>query len=680
MAAIASMAIAYWLQLQDPQWAVLTVYLLAQPTAGAAVAKGAYRIVGTVIGAIAGLIVLSLYSQAPLPLVGSIALILGFCFFVGTQMRNYAAYGFLLAGYTALLVGLEGAFDPIHAWRLAFDRTAEIVIGIACITAVSVLVFPRYAGTVLREQLAALFRQLCHYGAVALRPETPLPVFVTLRQAMVGAVVKFDALRSYTVFEAQEMRADDATLRRMVHEFLRVLAVARGLYIRIERFQGDQASPIADRLRAAIAPVAASLDRIAGDPGAFADPHRIRAELLTARASLNTATAELEAMSGRVPLEPLADALLILRRAGDLLHGLSMVVVSEAASLRRTGKTDRARRVALVPVTARAEALLHAVRSALALMLLYGFWAATEWTEGFTAVSGLAIILFLAVNQDRPGKLGFAFLLWSGIGIAAAYASMIVVLPRIEGFEALALFLLIALLPAGLMTGTPQHVWRGIAFGGFLASEIGTSNLFRPDEPAFVNSAVALLVGMAACLMLLGLFPVNSLATRGRVWAATIGHLLPEAARGERHERVIVAEIVAMLAGLLPRLSLDRPGEDDFLRGMLGAASTALELGRLNRVRRDPGLPAAADAIISALLARFAAVLETIPKAGRSAAARVEEGDAVVRSASSALAALQVEPGSAAAALTVRAAASLRFISDRFEIDRVFLTRPLGEM
>jgi len=38
-AAVMALGAAYWLQLDDPQWAALTVYLLAQPTAGAAVPR-----------------------------------------------------------------------------------------------------------------------------------------------------------------------------------------------------------------------------------------------------------------------------------------------------------------------------------------------------------------------------------------------------------------------------------------------------------------------------------------------------------------------------------------------------------------------------------------------------------------------------------------------------------------
>jgi uncharacterized membrane protein YccC len=674
IAGVIALAIAFWLEMRDPQWSILTVYLLAQPTAGAAVAKGVYRIFGTVLGAAMGLVILALYAQFPVPLVGSVALWLGICFYVAARRSNYSAYAFMLAGYTGLLVALEGASDPVNAWSIAFDRTGEIVIGIICVTAASAIVMPRYAGVMLREQMAQVFRDLAHFGAVALRPGVPFGVFVALRRTMVGALVSFDALRSYAVFEAPALRADDAMLRRVIRDFLRVLGVARGLYLRIEDFRVEGAGPIVERLKPAVEEAAVTLDRIAAET-APVDPRRLRTALLAARAGLGAAAAELESMAGRVPFEPLADGLLVLRRAGDLLHGLSMVMVSEAASLRARRPSAARRRPEILPGVARTEAALVGLRAALALISICGIWAATEWNEGFVAVTGVGLMLFFSVNQDRPGPLAFAFLIWSTVAIALAYAAMVLVLPRIEGYEALALFLVVALLPGGLMAGTPRYAWPGIALAGFLANEIGTSNRFQPDELAFFNSNLAFLGGMALCLVYLKLFPVDSLATRGRVWTEVMGRLLPEAARGARHERAISAEIYAMLAELLPRLALDRQEEEDFLRGTLGAASMSLELGRLDRLRREPGLPAPAAAAVATFLTRFAGILETVPRARERIAAVIAGAEAAVGEARAVLRALPLEPGSPAAALAVRAGASLRFIADRFDIDRGFLVR-----
>jgi uncharacterized membrane protein YccC len=132
-AAILALALAYWLELSDPQWATLTVYILAQPTVGAALAKGVWRAFGTVTGGLIGLVLVALFSQAPELLVAAIVLLVGASFYAGARLRNYASYGVLLAGYTALLVAYEGATAPLGAWSIAVDRTTEMLIGIACI-------------------------------------------------------------------------------------------------------------------------------------------------------------------------------------------------------------------------------------------------------------------------------------------------------------------------------------------------------------------------------------------------------------------------------------------------------------------------------------------------------------------------------------------------------------------
>lgn len=679
VAAIAALAIAYWLELQDPQWAIVTVYILAQPITGAALAKGTYRIIGTIAGGVVGLIIIALFSQMPVPLIGSIALALGVCFYFGAQMRNFTAYGFLIAGYTTALVGLEGAFNPTGAWQIALDRIAEIIIGIVCVMIVSLLFFPRYAGVVLREQLVSLFRRLCRYGAAALRPATQLATFAALRREMVAGVVTFDALRSYTVFEAPDMRADDAALRLIVQEFLSVLAIARGLYMRIEKFQSEDARPVIDCIKPVMETTSAILDGIADDIEKTADPDHVNSQLHAARANIDAATVQLEAMAGRVPFEPLADGLLILSRTGNLLHNLSAVVASAATATRR--KPGRLQKTATVPQEngMHTEALLQAIRCALVLVLTCIFWAATEWTEGFSAFVGVIIILFIAVNQDRPGKLGFTFLLWSAAGFFVAYLAMVFILPRIEGYEMLALCLFVLLLPAGLMAGTSQYALPGLAFGLFLSSELGTGNVFQPDELVFFNSVLAQLLGMAICIVLLNLFPVNSLKSRGRSWALALGDLLPQAARGERAGRDVFMQIVAMIAGLLPRLALSEQSEENFLRGMLGSAATALELGHLSELKHDPALPQDAKSIVSVFLDKFADAYGSLPQAGASLIARLAEAETNTRAACTALTSVPLVPGSPAAPLVLRAGASLRFIVDRFDIDKPFLDRSFDE-
>src|SRR5262249_20332279 len=148
-----------------------------------------------------------------------------------------------------LLVAYEGASDPLHAWSIAIDRTTAILIGIACATLASTIVLPRYAGDVLREAQARTLAGLAGYVATALRLSAPATVFMQLRSQMVAQVVSFDALCSSALFETPELRANAEYLRRTVREFLVVLSIARGLFVRLDEFNREGARQVRDRLR-----------------------------------------------------------------------------------------------------------------------------------------------------------------------------------------------------------------------------------------------------------------------------------------------------------------------------------------------------------------------------------------------------------------------------------------------
>jgi uncharacterized membrane protein YccC len=677
-AAILALAIAYWLELSDPQWATLTVYVLAQSTVGAALAKGVWRAIGTLAGGLIGLMLVALFSQAAELLVAATVLLVGASFYAGARLRNYTSYGVLLAGYTMLLVAYEGSTNPPGAWSIAVDRTTEILIGITCGTLASVIILPRYAGDALRDAQANTFTSLGSYVATALRLSTPAAIFARLRSQMVAEVVSFDALCSFTLFETPELRTDEELVRRTVRQFLMVLSIARGLFVRLDEFDKDDAQNVQGRLHATLEGIAARIERVAADPTIWSDPRRPRREIRAAQVALRTTTTELEGMAGTARFEALCEGLLILNRVGDLLHGLAMVVVTGAASLHKrnapTRKPGREQRGS----PDRQEALRLGFRAALAMLALSVFWIASGWSEGFTAVSGGAVMLFFAVNQDDPQAGGRIYLIWSSVGILVAYLAIVLVLPYLQGFEALAVVLLLVLLPAGLMVGTPSHAWAGIALGGWIVAEIGFGNVFRPDALAFVNGAVALILGMVGCLAVIAVMPVTSQASRGQSWQRAIGMILPAVARGGVVPRRGANEIVAMLAALLPRLALDHQRDEAFFRGTLSVASAAIELGRLRELKSAPDMPGGASRAIAHFLARYADALERLAASPADRRARVNEAEAIVAELHANLAARGLPPG-AAARSTLRAGASLRFVADRFTIDRVYFERGFAE-
>lgn len=113
--------LAYWLQLDDPSWAGTTAALTCQPSIGALLCKGWFRLIGTFIGAVAIVVLTACFPQnRDLFLIG-LALWGAACSFVSTVLRNFAAYSAALAGYTAAIIASDqlcaGGFD-----RFGFGR------------------------------------------------------------------------------------------------------------------------------------------------------------------------------------------------------------------------------------------------------------------------------------------------------------------------------------------------------------------------------------------------------------------------------------------------------------------------------------------------------------------------------------------------------------------------------
>jgi uncharacterized membrane protein YccC len=84
---------------------------------------------------------------------GSLAIWVGICTAGATRNRNFRAYGFVLAGYTAAMVGLPALAHPDGAFMAAVWRVLEISLGIVCSTLVSAAILPQTSSAAMRNAL-----------------------------------------------------------------------------------------------------------------------------------------------------------------------------------------------------------------------------------------------------------------------------------------------------------------------------------------------------------------------------------------------------------------------------------------------------------------------------------------------------------------------------------------------
>jgi hypothetical protein len=107
-------------------------------------------------------------------------------------------------------------------------------------------------------------------------------------------------------------------------------------------------------------------------------------------------------------------------------------------------------------------------------------------------------------------------------------------------------------------------------------------------------------------------------------------------------------------------------------------ASSAVEIGRLREIKSDSDMPPNEADAIGHFLKLFADALERLGTGRADHQAGLAEAEAAVAELQAKLATWALETGAAARSV-LRAAASLRFIADRFSIDRAYLQGDLAE-
>jgi uncharacterized membrane protein YccC len=111
-AAMLAYYIALSIGLPRPYWAVTTSYIIAQPLAGAVLSKALFRMIGTIVGAAVAVVLVPTFVNEPAVLIVALGLWLSVCVYISLFDRTPRAYIFLLAGYTASIIGIPSVEAP----------------------------------------------------------------------------------------------------------------------------------------------------------------------------------------------------------------------------------------------------------------------------------------------------------------------------------------------------------------------------------------------------------------------------------------------------------------------------------------------------------------------------------------------------------------------------------------
>ncbi|SAL19716.1 fusaric acid resistance protein [Caballeronia cordobensis] len=495
LAALLSLWIAMRLDMAQPRTAMTTVFVVMQPQSGMVLAKSFYRFCGTMVGLVVMMIFISLFSQQPVLFLSATALWVGVCTAGAARNRNFRSYGFVLAGYTAALIGIPAAQHPEGAYLTALTRVSEVTLGIVCAGAVSALIFPQHAGEQVRTTVRRRFTQFVDYVCRALSGNMERAQIERTNLAFVSDIVGFEAARSVAVFENPESRMRGGRLARLNSEFMSASTRFHALHQLMNRLRESASATTIAALEPFFREVP-PLFSLSGEPVRnAADAARAAAQLRDYKAALprrvREARSALEANPDFVQLEFDTAAELLYRFVDDMLAYADTYASLTAPSHEREHWIAR-----YVPKTNMFAAAISGLRGAAVMLVLSAFWIESAWPSGGTMVLNAAAVCALASSSPRPtlmsAQMAFGTLL-------AAIAGMIVVFgvfPHIDGFA-----LMCAALAPALLLGTYLSTRRtlagvGIGYCIFFCFLAGPDNLVHYDPTGFMNDALALVLSM----------------------------------------------------------------------------------------------------------------------------------------------------------------------------------------
>lgn len=502
------------LELSSPRTAMVSVVILMMHQhSGMVLARGFYRAVGMLAGNLAALMLFHAFPQERVLFFACLSVWIGLCVGGAAYYRNYQSYGFVLSGYATCIAAVPSINNPYGIFDNVVISLSEVSIGILCAGLVSGLVFPQRVTAMLLGAGQQHAGNFIGFVRQALRADQSRD---SLRQAhlrLMGERAQLENLRSATVFESPEMRANNALMIRLNHDFLDAVARFHSfhqLQARIARAADHRAGSALQALSGRVLDVLPSVA-----PGGLEQVRALHARLQALRDDIPGHVLSIRASladAGATTRDRFAAGALVLDDGvADLLAFTDNYVAlrSPRSAEAPPDTTDRPDR--LLNSANRAFAMASGLRAAIAILACSWLWVASGWNNGGSALIATTIAIALYSIMPRPTIVARHML----IGCLAAWLAGMVfnfaLLPRLNGFVLLAACLAPFILAGSFLGTFPATAIIGLGFGIYFCFLTNLANPAVYNPVAYMDAGLATLLGIGlASLAFATIVPAGS--------------------------------------------------------------------------------------------------------------------------------------------------------------------------
>lgn len=476
IAAMLAYYIALSIGLDQPSWAIITVYIVSQTSVGASLSRCLYRLVGTVIGA--GMTVLIIPTFVNSPVFCSVVLTgwITFCLYLSFLERTPRAYGFVLAGYTASLIGFPAVSDPGAIFNIAIIRVQEIMIGIFCAALLHRYVLPARISGMFNRQLSQTLLAARRRIADTLAGKTdevsdPLHMALALQLLQgISHHIPYDFAFSVPLRQARKKLHDKLARLVIVNCELRDrLALIKTIPVNMPILLDDVEDWLVCTDQAKIKPEGEKLKK--------------RSEQLLKHYGGHQQTFE-EALCVSF-MRYLIEVIVLVQQCYGLLDTIYHLKQTSVYSEKSAVKGYVFHRDPYI-----------AARTALGAftIILIGclVWIFSAWPDGGTAVSILGVCCTLFGSFDTPAPHIVKYIIGSFWGVAISLIYSFVLLPQINDFMMLVAMLAPVYLLAGSLQARPSTTFMamGITLTLPILCELGA--YYSGNFAVAINTSIAL--------------------------------------------------------------------------------------------------------------------------------------------------------------------------------------------
>ncbi|WP_244441227.1 FUSC family protein [Mesorhizobium sp. STM 4661] len=451
MASVVALLASFWLQLEAPASAMLTVMILAEPTRGQALEKAGFRLIATLVGVAASIAIVGALSQTRDLLLVAFALWMGLCIYACGLLDGYRAYAAVLSGYTVAFIAIQQIDNPQGVFEAATERGAAIAVGVLSITLVNDLLLAPDRHPQLGAQLTALHQRVRNYARAVIRREAT--------DAMAVAVL---------IREIVTLRSDISSL-------------------------GAESSSGPVRSAAARSAMVALVAELQAARALAALPARSDTALRERWASMfDLSPEELSKISSRDQDSPDSDQAPLRWAFGELMRRDAEVRLHLVA-LKSVVRPSWSWRAPLY--RSQRIAIENGVRAAACVAAASLVFVLAGWPSASSALSLVAVALGLGATTPAPRT--FTTLGFIGAPIAVGLTGILefVVLNGVSDFPLLAIGLAPFLIGAALMATSLNPVWAGLG----KVNLIFISAIFAPSNPQTYNPQSFLFTSLFTC-------------------------------------------------------------------------------------------------------------------------------------------------------------------------------------